>query len=74
MPSKPLRRTVEVGLGLDVGTEPIRGHVHDVRGTALPFTGWLELIQLLDQIRSGSSADACESDQAPYVGEEHQRG
>lgn len=65
MSTEPRRRMVEVGLGLDVGTEPIRGHVHDVRGTALPFTGWLELIQLLDQIRSGSSADARDSAQGP---------
>lgn len=33
------------------GSEPVRGHIQRGSGPAAPFTGWLELATILDQIR-----------------------
>jgi hypothetical protein len=44
-------RTSRVLLDLVTGAEPIRGQVRGADGVEHGFTGWLELIQLLERAR-----------------------
>jgi hypothetical protein len=48
-------RTLRVELDLELGTEPLSGVVRDGSGAETPFRGWLELIQLVDRLRSTSA-------------------
>jgi hypothetical protein len=60
MPSEFERQTLRVGLDLEADAEPIRGQLRDSRGGTQPFTGWLELIQLLDRARAGHAVETGE--------------
>jgi hypothetical protein len=55
MTTEPQQRTLRVELELAEGHEPIQGQLRDARGTRAPFTGWLELIQIIDQLRTPHS-------------------
>ncbi len=46
------RQPIRVGLDLVPDADPIRGEVCGADGLARPFSGWLELIQLLDKART----------------------
>ena len=47
-------------LDLVTDAEPIRGQVRGADGVEHGFTGWLELIQLLERARSSRpAADGC---------------
>jgi len=41
----------QVTLELEPEAEPIRGRLRDAQGESRPFTGWLELLSLLDRLR-----------------------
>lgn len=56
MTGLPADRPLRVELNLVPGTGPVAGQVLDGTGGEWAFTGWLELIQLVDQLRSASSA------------------
>ena len=44
-----------LAVDVHVGVEPIRGTLRcDAGQPAVPFTGWLELAQLLEAVRSGA--------------------
>jgi hypothetical protein len=51
MTSAPGRRPIRVDLDLVPDAEPIRGQVRSAGGPTEPFSGWLELIQLLERAR-----------------------
>jgi hypothetical protein len=55
MTSAPGRRPIRVDLDLVPDAEPIRGQVCGADGLAQPFSGWLELIQLLEKARMSST-------------------
>jgi hypothetical protein len=55
--SEPTRQSFRIELGLVPDSDPIRGLVRDTSGIAHEFIGWLELIQILEQIRDNSSAE-----------------
>ena len=50
MTIKPGHQILRVELDLAVGQEPICGRLRGARGAEAPFTGWLELIQIIDQL------------------------
>lgn len=59
--SRPGRRSVNgvatrtrsfVGLEIEAGKDPIRGRLRHVDGTAVPFWGWLDLIEELRRVAS----------------------
>jgi hypothetical protein len=52
MTIEPGHQFLRVELDLAVGQEPIRGQLRDARGAEAPFTGWLELIQMIDELRA----------------------
>ncbi|HEY0542346.1 MAG TPA: hypothetical protein VGD53_28570 [Actinoallomurus sp.] len=52
MSIEPESRTLRVELDLVVGAEPIRGRIRDHVGVETAFSGWLELMQLVDRVRS----------------------
>lgn len=56
---EPEHPTLRVELDLVVGAEPVRGHVGGALVAGAPFVGWLELIQLIDELRA-PPADAAE--------------
>jgi hypothetical protein len=58
--STPGRRTIRVDLDLGPGVEPIGGQVRDDHGVAHPFSGWLDLIQLLERVRINGAPGASE--------------
>jgi len=60
MTSAPGRRTIRVDLDLVPDAEPIRGQVRDGHDVAQPFSGWLELIQVLEQLRISGPPGASE--------------
>jgi len=47
-PVSPSKRTTLL-LSLDLASEPIEGEVHEPRGPAHPFIGWLGLVGALEQ-------------------------
>ena len=53
MPFEAEHQTLRLELGLVMDREPICGHVRDADGVEHAFTGWLELIQLLEHVRVG---------------------
>jgi hypothetical protein len=58
MTSAPGRRPIRVDLDLVPDAEPIRGQMRAVDGMAQPFSGWLELIQLLEKARISDAPGA----------------
>jgi hypothetical protein len=46
-----------VWIELDVGAESIAGAIHRGEDPARPFTGWLELVALLEAVRRPVGAD-----------------
>jgi len=46
-------QTLRIELDLVMGREPICGRVRDAEGGEHLFTGWLELIQMLEHVRVG---------------------
>lgn len=52
MSIEPESRTLRVELDLVIGAEPIRGRIRDHIGVETAFSGWLELMQLVDRVRS----------------------
>jgi hypothetical protein len=66
MTPTPGRRPIRVDLELVPDAEPIRGQVRDADGAAQPFSGWLELIQLLELVRISDAPGASESSQAQH--------
>jgi hypothetical protein len=52
MSIEPENRTLRVELDLVVGAEPIRGRIRDHVGVETAFSGWLELMQIVDRVRS----------------------
>jgi hypothetical protein len=64
MTPAPGRRTIRVDLDLVADVEPIRGQVRAAHGDVQPFSGWLELIQLLEVVRISSVPGASELSQA----------
>jgi hypothetical protein len=51
VPTEPGRLLCRLVLHVAVQIEPIQGQLLDERGTVWPFTGWLDLVQLLEQQR-----------------------
>jgi hypothetical protein len=45
---------IHVALEVERGVEPITGFLQTPSGGTQPFTGWLELTQLLEAIRASS--------------------
>jgi hypothetical protein len=43
-------RSTTLRLDLQVGTDPIRGYIEHPDGRRHPFWGWLELIELVNQL------------------------
>ena len=58
MATESEHRTWRVELELAAGQEPIRGQLRDARGAEAPFTGWLERIQIIDQVRTSPPSTA----------------
>jgi hypothetical protein len=57
MTSAQGRRPIRVDLDLVPDAEPIRGQVSGADGLTQPFSGWLELIQLLEKARMSGSPE-----------------
>jgi hypothetical protein len=57
------RHRLELIVGLDLVGEPITGDVIDALGRRRAFSGWLDLMEVLDGARHG--VDAQPGDQAP---------
>lgn len=55
--------STRVELELVLGAEPIRGTIRVLGGPANSFSGWLELLATLEQVRDGQ-ATASASDEA----------
>lgn len=51
------RQTLRVELDLTPDMEPICGHIRDADGAEHLFTGWLELIQMLEHLRSSQASN-----------------
>jgi hypothetical protein len=47
---------IHVALELDPGADPIAGVLRPPAGEPQPFTGWLELTQLLEAIRAAGAS------------------
>lgn len=55
-------QTTRVTIDIDVGSDPISGHV-DVAGTPTEtFVGWSALAQLLEEARTGNEAPEAEGE------------
>lgn len=53
-------------VAVEVDSDPIRGTVTIAHGTAVAFTGWIELIQLLERAHKPDADQSCRrSDQSP---------
>lgn len=55
MESRSELPTTRIVLDLVSGADPIRGHLRHGTGEPVPFHGWLELIQLLDERRAAGT-------------------
>lgn len=52
MSNEPESHVLRIELDLVVGADPIRGRIRDGAGGETPFSGWLELMQIVDRARS----------------------
>jgi hypothetical protein len=51
-------------LDIVVQSEPVQGQLVDHRGNAQPFTGWLDLVELIEEHRSRRTCDDVEPTRA----------
>lgn len=54
MPDKP-PRAIDVSLDLHLDRDPVEGEIHRLDGTAVSFSGWMELAALLERERAAAS-------------------
>jgi hypothetical protein len=47
------RAPQRISFELEVGRKPIAGALHELDGRVRPFSGWLELIALVEEVQSG---------------------
>ena len=50
-PVRLVRERIE--LEIEPGTDPIRGTIGDESGATASFVGWLEFIEMIEEIREG---------------------
>jgi hypothetical protein len=59
------RGTAHVMLAIDIDSDPISGLLSNGSGPSRPFHGWIELVALVEAVRSASPEDGGDPREAP---------